>query len=288
MRLFRFGEKGKELPGVQVDSIRYDCSDTFEDWNRSFFTNSGLERLEKKIKECLSDFKKISDDVRLGSPVSRPGMILCVGLNYKDHAEESNMDIPTEPILFMKATNTLAGPYDPVTIPKDSSKTDWEVELGIVMGEDISYAANLVSAEQAIAGYCIINDLSERAFQLEKGGQWVKGKSCPGFTPVGPYLITKDEIPNVLSLDMRLYVNGKLMQDGNTSTMIFDPAYIVHYVSQFMKLEAGDIISTGTPPGVGLGMSPPTYIKAGDVVRLEIESLGYQKQTMIPFDTSEE
>jgi len=258
MRLFRFGEKGKELPGVQVDGIRYDCSDTFEDWNRSFFTNSGLERLEKKIKECLSDFKKISDDVRLGSPVSRPGMILCVGLNYKDHAEESNMDIPTEPILFMKATNTLAGPYDPVTIPKDSSKTDWEVELGIVMGEDISYAANLVSAEQAIAGYCIINDLSERAFQLEKGGQWVKGKSCPGFTPVGPYLITKDEIPNVLSLDMRLYVNGKLMQDGNTSTMIFDPAYIVHYVSQFMKLEAGDIISTGTPPGVGLGMSPPT------------------------------
>ncbi|MEM6632976.1 MAG: fumarylacetoacetate hydrolase family protein, partial [Bacteroidota bacterium] len=200
-----------------------------------------------------------------------------------DHALESQMEIPKEPIIFMKATNTLAGPYDTVTIPKESSKTDWEIELGVVLEKDASYLANEAEAEQYIAGYCVVNDLSERAFQLERGGQWVKGKSCPGFSPVGPYLVTRDEVADAGNLAMNLFLNGVQMQRGNTSTMIFSPTYAIWYISQFMKLEAGDLLSTGTPPGVGLGMDPPVYLKEGDTVALEIEGLGQQKQDYISY-----
>ncbi len=278
MKLIRFGKKGAEKPGVEIKSKRYDCSDYFEDWNRNFFQNGGLKKLKKILKKEKSSLPKVSKKTRLGSPIARPGMIMCIGLNYSDHAKESGMDIPTEPILFMKASNTLAGPYDEVTIPKNSTKTDWEVELGIVLKKDVLYLKNEKAAEKAIAGYCVINDISERAFQLEKGGQWVKGKSCPGFTAVGPYLVTKEAIADVLNLRMKLKVNGVSKQNGNTKTMIFNPAYCIWYLSQFMKLEAGDLISTGTPPGVGLGFSPPQYLVNGDVVDLEIEGLGKQKQ----------
>ncbi len=281
MRLIRHGLKGEERPGIELNGERYDCSNHFEDYNRDFFQNDGLSKLQKLISESGDKLEKIDESVRWGSPVARPGMIMCVGLNYSDHAIEAGMEIPTEPILFMKATNTLSGPFDDVPLPKDSIKTDWEVELGVVIGEDATYLEDKAAGEKAIAGYCVINDLSERAFQLERGGQWVKGKSCPGFSPVGPYLITKDEIADVLDLTMTLSVNDQLMQDGSSKTMIFDPAFVVHYISQYMTLEAGDIISTGTPPGVGLGMTPPLYLKKGDKMSLEISGLGKQGQTII-------
>ncbi len=281
MRLIRHGLKGEERPGIELNGERYDCSNHFEDYNRDFFQNDGLSKLQNLISESGDKLEKIDESVRWGSPVARPGMIMCVGLNYSDHAIEAGMEIPTEPILFMKATNTLSGPFDDVPLPKDSIKTDWEVELGIVIGEDATYLEDKAAGEKAIVGYCVINDLSERAFQLERGGQWVKGKSCPGFSPVGPYLITKDEIADVLDLTMTLSVNDQLMQDGSSKTMIFDPAFVVHYISQYMTLEAGDIISTGTPPGVGLGMTPPLYLKKGDKMSLEISGLGKQGQTII-------
>lgn len=205
-------------------------------------------------------------------------MIMCVGLNYSDHAEESGMAVPSEPIIFMKATNTLAGPNDKVILPKGSQKVDWEVELAIVLKKDVLYLKNEQEAEKCIAGYTIMHDVSERHFQIERSGQWVKGKSCPGFSPVGPYLVLKEDIKNVLNLKMKLKVNGKTMQKGSTKYMIFNPAYVVWYLSQFMQLEAGDLITTGTPPGVGLGMKPPVYLKNGDVVELGIEGLGKQKQ----------
>ena len=198
-----------------------------------------------------------------------------------DHAAESGMAIPTEPIVFQKGANTVVGPYDAILIPRKSEKTDWEVELGIVIGKDARYLDSIETAKDYIAGYCISHDVSERAFQLERGGQWTKGKSCDTFNPLGPYLVTPDEIADVHNLPMTLWVNGVQMQKGNTSTMIFNAYYIVHYLSQFMTLEAGDLISTGTPPGVGLGMKPPQYLKAGDVVELAIEGLGRQKQTCV-------
>ncbi|MFK7982243.1 MAG: fumarylacetoacetate hydrolase family protein [Saprospiraceae bacterium] len=278
MKLIRFGKKGAEKPGVEIKGKRYDCSDYFEDWNPDFFQNGGLKKLKKVLKKEKPSLPKVSKKKRLGSPIARPNMIMCIGLNYSDHAKESGMDIPTEPILFMKASNTIAGPYDEIVIPKNSTKTDWEVELGIVLKKEVLYLKDEAAAAKAIAGYCVINDISEREFQLEKGGQWVKGKSCPGFTAVGPYLVTKDEIADVLNLKMKLQVNDVQKQNGNTKTMIFSPTYCIWYLSQFMKLEAGDLISTGTPPGVGLGFSPPQYLVNGDVVDLEIEGLGKQKQ----------
>lgn len=278
MKLIRFGNPGAEKPGVLINDIRFDCSAYFDDWNHAFFQNDGLQRLTALLSDEGADLPEVPKSERWASPVARPGMIMCIGLNYADHAQESGMDIPKEPILFMKATNTLSGPYDAVTIPKNSTKTDWEVELGIVLNSDVSYLDNEAAAEKAIAGYCVVHDISEREFQIERGGQWVKGKSCPGFSPVGPYLATKDEIANVLDLKMHLSVNGKTMQQGSTATMIFKPAFLVWYISQFMQLEAGDLISTGTPPGVGLGMKPPVYLKANDKVNLEIEGLGRQEQ----------
>jgi len=207
--------------------------------------------------------------------------VICIGLNYSDHAAESGMPIPTEPIIFQKGANTVVGAFDSIMIPRKSEKTDWEVELGVVIGRDARYLANIRDAMECIAGYCISHDVSERAFQLERGGQWTKGKSCDNFNPLGPFLATPDEIADVHNLSMDLWVNGEQMQKGNTRTMIFDCYYIVHYLSQFMTLEAGDLISTGTPPGVGLGMNPPRYLRSGDVVELSIEGLGSQKQVCI-------
>lgn len=280
MKLIRFGEKGAEKPGVLINGQRYDCSPLFEDWNHSFFQKDGIDKLRDLLneKEVFSGLHIVGKPIRWANPIARPGMIMCIGLNYSDHAKEAGMEIPTEPILFMKATNTIGGPFDDVEIPRNSVKTDWEVELGVVLNKDVLYLESEAEAEEAIAGYCLINDISEREFQLEKGGQWVKGKSCPGFTAVGPYLVSKDEIEGVLDLKMKLSVNGDLKQNGNTKTMIFNPAYSIWYISQFMKLEAGDLISTGTPPGVGMGFNPTQYLKSGDQVALEIEQLGKQRQ----------
>ena len=209
----------------------------------------------------------------------RPGKVICIGLNYSDHAKESGMEVPDEPIIFQKAANTVVGPYDPILIPRQSTKTDWEVELGVIIGKDTRYLENVEQAADAIAGYCIANDVSERAFQIERCGQWTKGKSCDNFNPLGPFLLTQGKIPDVNNLAMTLEVNGQRRQTGNTKMMVFDVFFLVHYLSQFMTLEAGDLISTGTPPGVGMGMKPPQYLKEGDNVSLTIEHLGQQQQT---------
>ena len=279
MRLLRFGESGMEKPGLEIDKKIYECSHIFDDWNRAFFNNGGLDKLKSLVSE--NKLNQVSKEVRLGAPIPRPGMIICVGLNYSDHAAEAGLKVPTEPILFMKASNTIAGPYDDVTKPDNSNKMDWEVELGIVIGKDSYMLKDEKEALDAIAGYTIVNDLSEREFQTERKGQWVKGKSCPGFSPTGPYLVTKDEIDNVLNLDMTLSVDDQVMQNGSSKFMVFSPTYVVHYISQFMLLEAGDLISTGTPPGVGLGMKPPRYLERGEVMRLTIDCLGHQKQKVI-------
>ena len=281
MKLIRFGEKENEKPGVLYQGRRLDCSEEFSDWDRTFFQNNGLQKLEKYLESNAADLHEVPDSVRHAPCIGRPGMIMCIGLNYSEHAAESNMAIPEEPIIFGKATNTLSGPYDDVSIPKNSAKTDYEVELGVVLNKNVLYLKNEAEAAEAIAGYCVINDLSERSFQLEKGGQWIKGKSCPGFSPVGPYLATPDELGDLDNLKMTLSVNGDSRQNGNTSFMIFRPAFIIYYLSQFMLLEAGDLISTGTPAGVGIGLDPPSYLAKGDIVELGIEGLGTQKQRMI-------
>ena len=277
MKLIRFGKPGAEKPGIlDVNGKRRDLSSTFKDWDRSFFQNGGLEKLSGLD---FSKYPEVDDKIRLGSCIARPGKVICIGLNYSDHAAESGMAIPQEPIIFQKGANTVVGPNDNILIPRNSEKTDWEVELGVVIGKDARYLNSAEEAKDYIAGYCISHDVSERAFQLEMGGQWTKGKSCDNFNPLGPFLATSDEIEDVHNLKMKLWVNGEQMQNGNTNTMIFDCYYVVHYLSQFMTLEAGDVISTGTPPGVGLGMKQPKYLKAGDKVVLEIESLGRQEQT---------
>lgn len=281
MKLIRFGKSGLEKPGVLLGEKRKDCSNYFEDWNRDFFLNDGLNKLQQLLENIGDTLPDVPENERWAACISRPGMILCIGLNYADHAAESGMTLPTEPVLFMKAANTINGPFDAVKIPKNSRKTDWEVELGLVLGKDASCLENEEAAEDCIAGYCVVHDVSEREFQLEKSGQWVKGKSCPGFSPVGPFLLTKDEMRDILNLKMQLSVNGKTRQKGNTKTMVFSPNHLVWYVSQFMQLEAGDLISTGTPPGVGLGMTPPVYLKKGDVVELSVEGLGRQMQQFI-------
>jgi 2-keto-4-pentenoate hydratase/2-oxohepta-3-ene-1,7-dioic acid hydratase in catechol pathway len=219
--------------------------------------------------------------LRTGSPIARPGKVICIGLNYSDHARETGAAIPAEPILFMKAANTVVGPFDDVQIPRGSEKTDWEVELGVVIGQTARYLDSPGDARACIAGYVLSHDVSERAYQLERGGQWTKGKSCDTFNPLGPFLLTADELADPCHLAMSLKVNGVQRQTGNTSTMIFDPFTLLHYISNFMTLEPGDLISTGTPPGVGLGMKPPQYLKAGDIVELEIERLGSQSQRCV-------
>lgn len=280
MKLIRFGDQENEKPGVYLDGKRKDLSQYFIDWDRSFFREGGLKKLEA-VLQGNTDLPDVANDVRWASCISRPGKVLCIGLNYSDHAKESGMAIPAEPILFQKGANTVIGPYDNILIPRGSQKTDWEIELGIVIGKDARYLNSVEEAEEYIAGYCVSHDVSERAFQLERGGQWTKGKSCDNFNPLGPYLVTKDEIGGVHKLSMSLAVNGQPMQKGSTQTMIFNCHYLVHYLSQFMTLEAGDLINTGTPPGVGLGMKPPQYLKNGDIVELSIEGLGSQKQICV-------
>jgi 2-keto-4-pentenoate hydratase/2-oxohepta-3-ene-1,7-dioic acid hydratase in catechol pathway len=248
----------------------------------AFFGSAGLDRLDEIVKRDISALPLVPESERWAAPVARPAKVICIGLNYSDHAAESGMPIPPEPIVFMKASNTVVGPYDDVLIPRGGEKTDWEIELGVVIGKEARYLASPADASAHIAGYCLTHDVSERAFQLEHNGQWTKGKSCDTFNPLGPWLSTPDEISNPDALKMKLWVNGELRQNGSTDKMIFNCAFLVHYLSQFMTLEPGDLISTGTPPGVGLGMKPPKYLKAGDVVELEMEHLGRQKQRCVP------
>lgn len=278
MKLLRFGEPGKEKPGVLVNNDILDASSFGEDFGETFFETNGLQRFSAWLKQNQGSLPKVKPGVRLGPPFTRPSKIICIGLNFAKHAAESNMPLPVEPIIFFKATTAIAGPNDDVIIPPKSVKTDWEVELAVVIGKKASYVKES-DALNYVAGYCLHNDYSEREYQLERNGQWVKGKSCDTFAPLGPYLVTPDDVGNVDSLRMWLKVNGKTMQDGNTDDMVFKVPFLVSYLSQFMTLLPGDVISTGTPAGVGLGFKPPIYLKPGDVVELGIEGLGDQKQT---------
>lgn len=282
MKLIRFGEAGKEKTGIQNEDVFYDTSAFGEDYNERFFETDGLNRLEEFLKQNLSSLAKIDKDVRLGSPIARPSKIVCIGLNYKDHAEETRAKIPEEPIIFMKSTSAIIGPNDEVMIPKDSFKTDWEVEFCIVIGKKASYVRE-EDAEEYIAGYLLHNDVSEREFQLERGGTWDKGKGCDTFAPLGPFLATKEELKQVNEINIWLKLNGKVVQNGNTKNLIFSIPKLVSYVSRFMTLLPGDVISTGTPAGVGLGMNPPLFLKPGDVMELGADGLGVQKQTVIAY-----
>ena len=283
MKLIRFGEKNKEKPGIQLDDDqRIDVSSFIDDYDENFFCKIGIKKLRNWLNKNKEKCPIIDNNIRIGPPISRPSKIVCVGLNYAKHAAESGMKIPDEPVLFFKSSSAITGPYDPIIIPKNSSKTDWEVELAIVMGKRASY----VSKEDAlnyIAGYVLHNDVSEREFQIERSGQWVKGKSCDSFAPIGPFIATADEIENPNNLNLWLKVNGEEMQNSNTSDFIFNIEEVVSYISQFMTLIPGDIISTGTPFGVGLGLNPPKYLKEGDIVELGIEGLGISKQTCIAY-----
>ncbi|MFE6820955.1 fumarylacetoacetate hydrolase family protein [Streptomyces sp. NPDC057690] len=283
MYLMRIGAPGAEKPVVRIDDDTYvDVSDSVSDFDEAFFASGGIDRIRPLVAERAAAGQVSSfADERIGAPIARPHQILCIGLNYSDHAAESGMAVPDEPILFTKSPNTLIGPYDDVRIPRGSTKPDWEVELGIVIGRRTSYLDTVDEARDAIAGYLVVNDVSERAFQLERGGQWAKGKSAETFNPAGPWLATTDEIEDVLDLDMWLDVNGTRRQTGNTKTMIFNPYFIVHYLSQFLVLEPGDLINTGTPPGVGMGFNPPIWLQPGDVVELGIQQLGRQRQNVV-------
>ena len=277
MKLIRFGTRGHEKPGiVTADGSIRDCSAHVADYDHEFFAEGGLERL-RAVAARADTLPAAPADVRIGAPIARPRNIFAIGLNYSDHAKEMGDAIPVEPILFMKATSAVCGPYDPILIPRGSEKTDWEVELAIVIGRDARYLPSKEAARGVIAGYCLANDVSERAFQIERGGQWSKGKSSENFLPLGPWLVTADEVPQPQSLSLTLDVNGSRRQTGHSSTMIFDVWHIVHYVSQFLLLEAGDLVITGTPPGVGMGCKPPEYLKVGDVVTLSIDGLGCQR-----------
>ena len=284
MKLIRFGEPGKEKPGVIVHGNMYDVSSVCEDYGETFFNTAGLKKLEALIKKGVDVFPEIQKGTRLGSPIDRPSKIVCIGLNYADHARETNASIPSEPVIFLKATSSLCGPFDDIIIPKNSEKTDWEVELAVVIEKKASYVSE-AEAMDFVAGYCLHNDVSERTFQLERNGTWDKGKGCDTFAPLGPWLATKDEIEDVTNLRLWLSVNGKMMQNGTTANLIYTIPFLVSYVSQFMSLLPGDVISTGTPAGVGLGMKPPLYLKHGDVVELGIDGLGVAKQNVRAFQT---
>jgi 2,4-diketo-3-deoxy-L-fuconate hydrolase len=279
MKLIRWGNPGKEKTGVILNDTNYDTSAFGEDYNELFFGTDGLTRLKKFLDENNGKLPKVAEGARLGSPIARPSKILCIGLNYADHARETNATVPTEPVLFMKSTTALVGPNDDVIIPKDSVKTDWEVELAVVIGKKASYVDE-ADALNYVAGYVLHNDVSEREFQIERGGTWDKGKGCDTFAPMGPFMATPDELGDINNLRLWLTVNGQKMQDGNTSNFIFDVPTVIAYVSKFMTLLPGDIISTGTPAGVGLGFKPPIYLKAGDVMELGIDGLGTSKQVL--------
>ncbi len=282
MKLIRFGVAGNEKPGVCINEQHYDVSGFIKDYDETFLANGGLPHLAWMIEQHKGLLRKIPMETRLGSPVARPSKILCIGLNYADHAKETGATPPAEPVIFMKSTTALVGPNDNIIIPKNSVKTDWEVELAIVIEKKASYVEE-ANAMDHVAGYCLHNDVSEREFQIERGGTWDKGKGCDTFAPMGPYLVTKDEITNVDALRLWLKVNGKTMQDGSTANFIFRIPFIISYVSQFMTLLPGDIISTGTPAGVGLGFNPPVYLKAGDEVELGIDGLGVSKQKCVAY-----
>jgi 2,4-diketo-3-deoxy-L-fuconate hydrolase len=281
MKLIRFGDPGKEKPGLLLpDGARVNASGFGSDYNESFFENDGLAALPKWFDANGAAAPRVASSVRLGPPIDRPSKIVCIGLNYRKHAAESGMEIPKEPVVFFKSTTALAGPNDNVIIPRNAEKVDWEVELAVAIGKKASYIPK-ERAFEYIAGYVLHNDYSERSFQLERGGQWVKGKSADTFAPLGPFLATRDEIPDPGRLDMWLKVNGEIRQKESTSDLIFDVPTLVSYLSEFMTLLPGDIISTGTPSGVGLGMKPPKYLKPGDVVEMGIEGLGESRQTMV-------
>lgn len=275
MKLIRFGEPGKEKPGILKDDVYYDVSSFVKDYDEDFFASGGPAQLAKKN---LGDLPKAGEKIRLGCPVAKPSKIVCIGLNYVDHAKETNATLPTEPVIFLKSTTAIIGPNDDVVIPRHSVKTDWEVELAVVISKRASYVEE-AEALNYVAGYCLHNDISEREFQLERMGTWDKGKGCDTFAPIGPFMATPDEIKDVNNLRLWLSLNGKMMQDGNTSNLLFKIPFLISYVSQFMTLLPGDIISTGTPAGVGLGQKPePFYIKPGDVMQLGIDGLGSSKQ----------
>src|SRR6058998_4458594 len=283
MKLIRFGEAGRERPGLQLaDGSRVDASRFGADYDEAFFRHDGLERLARWAGEEAGRAPRLDPGVRLGPPICRPSKIVCIGLNFRDHAQESGMEIPKEPVIFFKATSALVGPNDPLVIPKNATKVDWEVELAIVIEKKASYVSR-ENAMDFVAGFTLHNDYSERSFQLERGGQWVKGKSANSFAPLGPFLATKDEIRDFNQLGMWLKVNGEFRQRGSTSKMIFDVPALVAYISEFMTLLPGDVISTGTPPGVGLGVKPPQYLKAGDVVELGIDGLGESRQEVVDY-----
>jgi 2,4-diketo-3-deoxy-L-fuconate hydrolase len=283
MKLMRIGQPGQERPAALAGpELVVDLSDIVSDFDEAFFATEGLRSLAAEIDaRVLAGRVEPLGGRRVAAPVARPHQILCVGLNYSDHALETGQEIPAEPIIFNKAPNTLVGPNDNVLVPRNAKKLDWEVELALVISKRASYLDTPDQARAHIAGWMISHDISERHFQLERGGQWVKGKSAPTFNPAGPYLVTQDEITDVLDLGMWLDVNGVRRQHGSTSTMIFDPYSIVHYISQFLVLEPGDIINTGTPPGVGMGHRPPIYLQPGDQVSLGIDGLGVQHQTVV-------
>lgn len=283
MKLIRFGEPGHEKPGVLLkDGSRIDVSAIGSDYNEGFFADGGLKKLETWLKKNSASAPKVAPTVRLGSPVCRPSKIVCIGLNYRDHAAETKAEPPKEPVIFFKATTSLTGPNDPLVMPRNSTKVDWEVELAVIIGKRALYV-DKKDALDHVAGYALHNDYSERSFQLEHGGQWSKGKSADTFAPLGPFLATRDEVPNVGNLKMWLMVNGVSRQNSSTANMIFDVATLVSYVSDFMTLLPGDVISTGTPAGVGLGMNPPVYLKAGDIVELGIEGLGESRQRVTAY-----
>ena len=281
MKLLRVGEAGAERPAVMLDDgAIIDVSSAVGEIDGAWLESGGVDRLAKALANGADRFPSVEPGTRIGPPVARPGHIIAIGLNFADHAKEAGMDIPTEPVVFSKAPSSYSGPDDDVLIPQGSTKTDWEVELGVVIGRTAEYLPDEAAAMEHVAGYCICNDVSERDFQLQRGPTWIKGKSAKTFCPTGPWLVTPDEIPDPQSLAMQLTVNGEIRQTGSTATMIFGVAHLVYYISHFMVLEAGDLISTGTPPGVGMGMKPPVYLDDGDVMELEIEGLGRQRQTL--------
>ena len=284
MKLLRFGEPGNEKPGVLMNDEMLDASSFGEDYDEKFLGTDGLQRLGKWLEANAAKLPKVQSGVRIGAPFGRPSKIICVGLNYAKHALESGVSVPPEPVLFFKAPSSITGPNDDIIIPKNSEKTDWEVELAVVIGKRALYVDE-PKAMDYVAGYMLHNDVSEREFQLERSGQWVKGKSADTFAPIGPYIATKDEIPDPHNLDLWLKVNDEVMQSSNTSDLVFKIPFLVSYISQFMSLLPGDIISTGTPFGVGLGLKPPRYLKPGDIVELGVEGLGTAKQKVVAWQS---
>ena len=282
MKLLRYGPPGQEKPGILQDELRYDLSAFGEDYTEAFFENDGLARLAEFVRTNAGSLPVVAATERLGPPVARPSKIVCIGLNYSDHAREMGAAPPVEPVVFLKSTTAIIGPNDDIVIPKNSVKTDWEVELAVVIGKRASYVAEADAAEY-IAGYVLHNDVSEREFQIERGGTWSKGKGCDTFAPIGPFLATPDELAPLDTLRLWLTVNGQTRQESNTANMIFKVPFLISYVSQFMTLLPGDIVSTGTPAGVGIGFTPPVYLRPGDVIELGIDGLGMARQVVKGF-----